>query len=313
MSSSIRITRGLPGSGKSTFAKQWVGVNPENRVRVNRDAIRWTQGIRTGIGSPAEENLVGVIEKAMVLGAIKAKKHVIIDATHLNPDYIRAWFKLAKANGVRDVEIIDFDVPVETAVLRDLARRDEGGRYVGAAIIEKMAERAKIGVHGELPKAPKFTAVEPFNRRPIAEFDPELPNAYIVDTDGTMANHVGIRNPYDTSRYEEDTLHENVARTIWHLEMTNSIIGVSGRKEAFRKVTEQWWVEKARIRPDEFYFRKDGDDRSDDVVKAEIYEEHIRGRFNIIGVFDDRGRVLRMWRAKGFTTFAVGDTDNYNF
>lgn len=311
--SSIKITRGIPGSGKSTFAKKWVALQPESRIRVNRDAIRYTQGIRTGVGSKHQENLVSIIEKAIVVGAIKSGRDIIIDATHLNPDYIRAWFKLAKIHGVTDVEVIDFDVPVETAVLRDLARRAEGGRYVGAAVIEKLAERAKVGVHGELPAAPVFQAVERFNRRPVAEFDPELPNAYIVDTDGTMANHVGIRNPYDTSRYEEDTLHENVARTIWHLEMTNTIIGVSGRKEKFRKVTEQWWVEQARIRPDEFYFRKDGDDRSDDVVKAEIYEEHIRGRFNIIGVFDDRGRVLRMWRAKGFTTFAVGDTDNYNF
>lgn len=311
--SKIEITRGLPGSGKSTYAKRWVALQPEKRVRVNRDAIRWTQGIREGVGTPAEENLVSVIEKAIVVGAIKEGKDVIIDATHLNDRYIRDWFKLAKIHGVRNVVVVDFDVPVDIAITRDLERWNAGGRYVGAAVIEKMAERAKVGVHGELPRAPKFTAVDRFNRRPIAEFDPELPNAYIVDTDGTMANHEGVRNPYDTSRYEYDTLHENVASTIWTLEMNHAIIGVSGRREAFRKVTLDWWREKARINPDEFYFRRDGDDRSDDVVKAEIYENHIRGRYNIVGVFDDRGRVLRMWRAKGFTTFAVGDTDNYNF
>lgn len=309
----IKITRGLPGSGKSTLAKAWVALQPERRVRVNRDDIRETQGIIGGIGTKAEENLVSVIEKSIVVGAIKEGKDVIIDATHLNDQRIRDWFKLAKIHGVTDVEVLDFDVPVDIAIVRDLDRKNQGGRYVGAAVIEKMAERAKVGNWGELPKAPKFTASERFNRRPIAAFDPELPSAYIVDTDGTMANHVGIRNPYDTSRYEHDTLHENVARTIWNLEMTHSIIGVSGRKEKFRQVTLDWWRSQARVQPDEFYFRKDDDDRSDDVIKAEIYEEHIRGRFNVIGVFDDRGRVLRMWRDKGFTTFAVGDTDNYNF
>lgn len=311
--SKIEITRGLPGSGKSTYAKQWVALQPEKRVRANRDAIRFTQGIREGIGSPAQENLVSVIEKAIVVGAIKEGKDVIIDATHLNPDYIRKWFKLAKSLGVRSVEVVDFDVPVEIAIARDLGRREQGGRYVGAAVIEKLADRAKVGPNGELPKAPAFRATEQFNRRPIAEFDPELPSAYIVDTDGTMADHVGVRNPYDTTRYEHDKLHEDVARTVWNLEMTHHIIGVSGRREKFRQVTLDWWQNKARMHPDEFYFRKDDDDRSDDVVKAEIYEEHIRGRYNVIGVFDDRGRVLRMWRAKGFTTFAVGDTDNYNF
>lgn len=309
----IKITRGLPGSGKSTFAKAWVELQSYRRIRVNRDAIRWTQGIREGVGTKAQEDLVSVIEKAIVVGAIKEGKDIIIDATHLNDQRIRDWFKLAKIHGVTDVEVLDFDVPVEVAIARDLHRKAEGGRYVGAAVIEKMAERADIGNYGQLRKAPVFQANEKFNRRPIAEFDPELPNAYIVDTDGTMANHLGVRNPYDTSRYEHDTLHENVAQTIWHLEMANTIIGVSGRKEKFRQVTLDWWRSQARIQPDEFYFRKDDDDRSDDVIKAEIYEDHIRGRFNVVGVFDDRGRVLRMWRAKGFTTFAVGDTDNYDF
>ena len=48
-----------------------------------------------------------------------------------------------------------------------------------------------------------------------------------------------------------------------------------------------------------------------DVAKGGI--PNLVGAVNIAGVFDDRGRVLRMWRAKGLTTFAVGDTDNYNF
>lgn len=311
--SKVIITQGLPGSGKSTFAKEWVALNPERRVRANRDAIRWTQGIRSGVGTKAEENLVSTIEMGIVVAAIKADKDVIIDATHINPDYIRKWYKVAKAHGVRDVEVVQFDVPIETAILRDYNRGQDGGHYVGAAVIEKIAERAGITDWGKLPEPPVYEAPERFNRRPIAEFDPELPNAYIVDTDGTMANHVGVRNPYDTTRYHLDTLHENVARTIWSLEMTHTIIGVSGRKEKFRETTLNWWRGQARIQPDEFYFRKDDDDRSDDVIKAEIYEEHIRGRYNVIGVFDDRGRVLRMWRAKGFTTFAVGDTDNYNF
>lgn len=310
----IKITQGLPGSGKSTFAKEWVALQPERRVRVNRDAIRWTQGIRSGVGDKGQENLVSVIEESLVVGALKAGKDVVIDATHLNPHYIRKWFKIAKIYGVRDVEVVRFDVPITTAIARDIVRGSTGGRQVGREVIEDMAKVWKINQWGNFPnEVPVYNAPENFNRRPIAEFDPELPCAYIVDTDGTMADHVGVRNPYDPTRYHLDKVHENVARTVWNLEMTHAIIGVSGRKEKFRDVTLDWWRSHARIQPDEFYFRKDDDDRSDDVVKAEIYEDHIRGRFNIIGVFDDRGRVLRMWRAKGFTTFAVGDTDNYNF
>jgi predicted kinase len=36
------LTRGVPASGKSTWAKAWVEEDPLNRVRVNRDNLRWT-------------------------------------------------------------------------------------------------------------------------------------------------------------------------------------------------------------------------------------------------------------------------------
>lgn len=36
----IIITRGLPASGKSTFAHNWVAEPPHNRVEINRDNTR---------------------------------------------------------------------------------------------------------------------------------------------------------------------------------------------------------------------------------------------------------------------------------
>jgi predicted kinase len=34
------ICRGIQGSGKSTWAKQWCHEDPENRIRFNNDDIR---------------------------------------------------------------------------------------------------------------------------------------------------------------------------------------------------------------------------------------------------------------------------------
>lgn len=39
--SGVIVLRGLPGSGKSTWAKEWVAGDPDNRVRINRDDIRY--------------------------------------------------------------------------------------------------------------------------------------------------------------------------------------------------------------------------------------------------------------------------------
>lgn len=306
--SRITILRGLPASGKSTFAKEMVADAAGEIVRVNRDAIRWTQGFFP-FGTARQEAIVSQIERAMVIGAIKDGLDVVIDATHLNPQFIRAWYKLAKSHSVRNVRVVDFEAPLEVLKFRDGLRE----KSVGQEVIAKLAKRWKIGEDGKLPKAPVYDAALEPDLTPAGEWDPMLPTAFIVDTDGTLANHEGIRSPYDTSRYHLDTVHEDVANLVINLQETVYIIGVSGRDERFREVTEDWWLSKAHIEADEFYFRPEGDVRPDDVVKAEIYENEIRGRYNIAGVLDDRGRVLRMWRAKGLTTFAVGDTDNNNF
>lgn len=307
--SKIVLTRGLPASGKSTFAKEWVAEAPTERIRVNRDGIRWTQG-SFPFGTPEQEDMVTIIEEGIVLAAIKTGKDVVIDATNLNPKHTRKWFKMAKANGVQDVEIVNFEVPIAELLERDANR----SKSVGQGVIARFAKLWKIQDDGKLPKAPRWDGFLTPDLTPAAEWDPELPTAIIVDTDGTLANHEGIRSPYDTSRYHLDTVHGNVAAVVNSLGYGDyAIIGVSGRDAAYRDVTEQWWLGQARVEADEMYFRPEGDKRPDDVIKAEIYENHIRGRYNVVGVFDDRGRVLRMWRAKGLTTFAVGDTDNYNF
>lgn len=306
--SSIILTRGLPASGKSTFAKEWVAKAPAERIRVNRDGIRWTQGAFP-FGTPEQEEIVTVIEEGIVLAAIKAGRDVIIDATNLNPAYTRKWFKMARGNGVQNVEIIDFEVPIAELIERDANRE----KSVGQGVIAKLAKRWKIGDDGKLPKAPRWNAPDLPDLTPAAEWDDMLPTAIIVDTDGTLANHEGIRSPYDTGRYHLDTVHEGVRDVVSWLSEIHHVIGVSGRDEKFSDVTSQWWKNVAHIQWDELHFRPEGDRRSDDAIKAEIYEKHIRGKYNVVGVFDDRGRVLRMWRAKGLTTFAVGDTDNYNF
>ena len=35
----IIVLQGIPASGKSTWARQWVSEDPEHRVRFNRDSL----------------------------------------------------------------------------------------------------------------------------------------------------------------------------------------------------------------------------------------------------------------------------------
>lgn len=300
----IVLTRGLPASGKSTWARSWVAADPSSRVRVNRDDIRF-QLYGAYWGENVDEYVVTQVERAMVAAAVEQGKCVVIDATHLRARNITEWRKVYPR-----LVIQDFELPLDKLVSRDKDRALFEERWVGERVIRDMAQRFQIKADGKLPALPE--PPEPEERWALA-IQGDVP-AIIVDIDGTLANHTGVRGPYDTSRYHLDTVHADVADIVSMLQVYSDLemIVVSGRDEAFRSVTLEW-LNKQGINPNYLFMRPEGDKRNDAIIKHEIYHENIAGIFDVKGVFDDRGRVLRMWRAIGLTTFAVGDTDNYNF
>lgn len=303
------LTRGVPASGKSTWAKAWVAEDPDNRLRVNRDNIRWTLGIKTGVGDWAQENEVSHWEKAMVRRGLQSGKDVVLDATNLRAKRVKEWLWLASDENAT-VEFRDFPVTLEQATHFDSNRRAEGGRYVGADVIKERFFDKFIGKDGSLPPVPQIEAKE----LPVGSYRPYthtngLPRAIIVDIDGTVA-HMDGRSPYDPSLYHTDQPDLVLRALIESYEETQGIwvIYVSGRNEDYREVTESWLDEHGFYR-DEFYMRPSGDNRNDAIVKNELFEREIAGRYNIDFVLDDRNRVVEMWRAKGLKVLQVADGD----
>ena len=74
------------------------------------------------------------------------------------------------------------------------------------------------------------------------------------------------------------------------------IIIVSGREASCIKETTKWLFDNG-IYYNKIYMREEGDKRCDSIVKREIAERHILPAYNVRGVFDDRQRVVDMWRA----------------
>lgn len=60
---------------------------------------------------------------------------------------------------------------------------------------------------------------------------------------------------------------------------------------------------------DHLHMRQTDDKRSDYIIKHEIYNEHIRDKYNILAAFDDRLQVCRLWYELGLPLFRVGDPD----
>jgi hypothetical protein len=81
---------------------------------------------------------------------------------------------------------------------------------------------------------------------------------------------------------------------------------MSGRDSICRNDTEQWLKENG-IHFDHLYMRSEGDMRKDSIVKLELFENHIRGKFKVLAVFDDRPQVVREWNRLGLKVIACAD------
>lgn len=303
---SLTILRGLPGSGKSTYARAWVAAAPlGERVRVNRDDLRVSMfGPGYAEPIPACELQVTSVQYGTVASLLGGGVDVIVDDTNLRARTVRDLARLAVKAGAT-WRVLDWflDVPVEVCIMRDKLR----DRPVGEDVIWRMHRKYLAGGRPPIPDLGDVpVAGAPY--RP----DPTLPRAVMVDIDGTVALHEGVRGPYDTSRYHLDRPNAAVVDAI-HNEMWSGerIVFCSGRDEDHRAVTEAW-LRKHVTFPEyatnwELFMRPAGDRRNDAIIKLELFDKHIRHRYNVLRVYDDRARVVAAWRSIGLTVFAVAD------
>lgn len=137
-----------------------------------------------------------------------------------------------------------------------------------------------------------------------------LPNAIICDIDGTLA-HMHGRGPFEWSGVGEDIVDETIAQLLRILEMDfNPFIALfSGRDLSCHKETTDW-LNGNHIPYSGLYMRPEGDNRKDSIIKRELFEKHIAGKYNVLFVLDDRNQVVDMWRNElGLKCLQVAEGD----
>ena len=118
--SKLIICRGLPASGKSTWAKQWVLEDPEHRIRINQDDIRLMLG---KYWVPSREKLVQEIQFDAIVEALSREFDVVIDNTNLNNKVLDQFNRLIKTFEDYEIEYKDFfDTPLSVCIERDKNR-----------------------------------------------------------------------------------------------------------------------------------------------------------------------------------------------
>lgn len=317
MTQTLYIFRGLPASGKSTIAQSMVDKSYGSIVRIERDMLRdqlfynryYSVEASGWLMSTDEfqeymtdrENTITAVQIAMAAAAIISGKSVIISDTNLPAKVVKTWVDVARKHGIV-WEIVNFDdVSVETCIQRDKCRTQN---QVGEGVIRKMA-KAHL-VKGKL----RNVKIED---KPVLQIEPyvnphNLPSAVIVDIDGTLAK-MANRSPYDWSRVGEDSPVDSVISAVdAAFQSGRRIIVMSGRDGSCRGITHRWLLDHL---PEgvmfDLYMRSAGDMRKDDIVKYELFNNHVRDKYHVQYVLDDRRQVVEMWRALGLSCFQVQD------
>lgn len=132
----LLVLVGLPGSGKTTLARQWVDADPAHRARVCRDDLRIMLHGHLAWEQRWQEDQVTVAQHAAIAALLGAGISVVEDGTNLVTRHRQALAEIAKQAGARVVVQV-VDTPLDECVARDAARPPE--RRVGADLTSSPA------------------------------------------------------------------------------------------------------------------------------------------------------------------------------
>lgn len=157
----IYITRGIPGSGKSTWAIDMAKQNPMTTIRVSNDAIRHMFGEYWVL---KREALVKKCKRDMIVTAANRGWNVIVDDMNLADDQFESvvqamytgWiqhsnnFVFKPYTGERPIRIlryicVDFPVTKDLAITHDNLR--EGDEHIGPDVISELYDKYHDKLH----------------------------------------------------------------------------------------------------------------------------------------------------------------------
>ena len=145
-----------------------------------------------------------------------------------------------------------------------------------------------------------------------------MKKAVIFDIDGVLAEKSPNR---DYREYDKVNLDKPITQLFkileYYIEIHNyKVILVTGRKELCRKLTEKWIVKFFNKNSDlcevsnfddffTLFMRADNDHRKAVILKKEIYDNHIKGSYDVVACFDDDPEICEIYKNEGLLVFEV--------
>lgn len=283
----IIIAKGIPASGKTSFAKDLIKKNIDFK-RVNKDDLR--SMLDSSSFSQENENFVENTRNFIIKESLFKGKSIIVDDTNLNSKHEKKIRSIAQrfvnaTNKIVSFEIKWFHIDKKTAIERDKARTAQVGEKV---IIDMMKKYDSIK-----DKTDKIELLYPIYGN--NEQNLLLEKAIISDIDGTVAKSVN-RSSYDYDKVDQDEPNMPIINLLNILNSNGKkIVFFSGRDEICREKTVNW-LKRYFDFEIELYMRRNNDFRKDNIIKAELYSNYIKNKYFIEFVVDDRDQVVDLWR-----------------
>lgn len=292
----INVYKGIPASGKTTYALEQMKKYPGKFKRVNRDSLRsMLDGDHFDWDN---EDFIVSLRDTIIERSLRKGFDVIVDDTNLKDTNWPMYCDIAKRVG--NVRVMEKYFPVE--LKEALARNALRPKPIPADVIENFFDKYIKGHTVEVrdeffPLAPPEAPLE----------DPSKINAIIVDIDGTLSIPLN-RSPYDMTKVIEDKPNIPICSLVELLSDSYAVLLVSGREDCARDDTELWMQEN-NITYCKLFMRETGDNRRDVIIKKEIYEKHIQPYFNVKYVLDDRLQTVIGWRDLNLCCLQVATGD----
>lgn len=296
----IILCRGIQGSGKSTWARQWVEEDPEHRIRINNDDLRNMLG---PYWIPAREDLVSNTKRNIAIDAIQRGYDIVVDNMNLNPKEVKFWQDLIDSHNnyitnpnivqpgwvqwKYEIEFKDFFIPLEECIRRDAMRPHP----IGEKVIRDTWRRYKHFI--------QTTEVER-HVNSLRLWAAGKPMCVVIDMDSTVCFNTSKRPWFGDGSTEamiDDTPNYGVVELIKAQEYP--VVVCTGRNKDQYKVTLDWLTNQG-ITPIDFYMRENGDYRKGVEVKTELMNQ-ILDKYNVLVVFEDCEPIVAKFREMGLT------------
>lgn len=289
------ICRGIQGSGKSTWAKEWAKADCNHRIRFNWDDMRNMMGT---YWVPEREN-TGIMKtlRAAFLGEMMQKGwDICVDNMNLNPKDWEFYEGIVKTHNQTfpqeqyEIEYMDFFTPVEECIRRDSMRPNP----IGEAVIRATWKRYR---HFIICKEieDKF-----YNMK---TYDKDKRDCIVVDMDSTLCANL-TRRPFYEGDWKEKLIYDtplagpiSIVRA-QKMTGTCDVIILTGRREDGREATEEW-LKTYNVPYDRLFMRAENDYTKGDAFKEKILNTFILPKYNVLFAMDDDNKCVQMFRRNG--------------